>query len=173
MESIYLSIYLITFPCVRIHWVHLQESDQYMHCEVAPQSSQPADIYNLNGGVSEAEDWQNPSLWRHNLILMTSHFNSMTSDNKLQIKLTWRFMLLWSEKGQHARATESSHAAENCSVFSVHYFVKTTKKTFLFDQFFWLHFALGYVNCDVVPGVINHAWQSTGITDINIHRNIQ
>ena len=32
-----------------------QESDMYMRCEAAPNTAQPANIYNLNGGVSDAD----------------------------------------------------------------------------------------------------------------------
>jgi len=31
-------------------------SDMYMRCEAAADSVQPVNIYNLNGGVSEADD---------------------------------------------------------------------------------------------------------------------
>ena len=40
-----------------------QESDLYMRCEAAPDSVRPANIYNLNGGVSEIEDWQTELLY--------------------------------------------------------------------------------------------------------------
>ena len=33
-----------------------QGSDLYMRCEAAPNAAQPVNIYNLNGGVSEADD---------------------------------------------------------------------------------------------------------------------